>query len=182
MRHRRMKVEVLVSVDVVQSKPRCLIGPKLRFDLRPDLRLNRWPRAHLKPEPREVRAQMPGCVNEIGQSFGRQRRPAVDEHQMQTDAQTGETARARDCVRRGSGGDHQACRREDALFMRQFHGGIDLGRKPKIVGRDDEVLQSATSRSRKNLKNSIPSRRRRFIISGLRTISLTIEAIFGARK
>ena len=182
MRHRRMKVEVLVSVDVVESKPRCLIGPKLRFDLRPDLRLNRWPRAHLKTEPREVRAQMPGCVNEIGQSFGRQRRPAVDEHQMQTDAQTGETARARDCVRRGSGGDHQACRREDALFMRQFHGGIDLGRKPKIVGRDDEVLQSATSRSRKNLKNSIPSRRRRFIISGLRTISLTIEAIFGARK
>ena len=132
-----MKVEVLVSVDVVESKPRCLIGTKLRFDLRPDLRLNRWPRAHLKPEPREVRAQMPGCVNEIGQSFGRQRWPAVDEHQMQTNAQTGETARARDCVRRGSGGDHQACRREDALFMRQFHGGIDLGRKPKIVGRDD---------------------------------------------
>src|ERR1700730_17231063 len=146
MRHRRMKVEVLMSVDVVESKPRCLIGPKLRFDLRPDLRLNRWPCAYLKPEPREVRAQMPGCVNEIGQSFGRQRRPAVDEHQMQTDAQTGETARARDCVRRGSGGDHQAC-------------------KPKIVGRDDKVLQRATSRSRKNLKNSIPSRRRRFIIS-----------------
>jgi hypothetical protein len=139
------------------------------------------PRAYLKPEARKVRAQMPACVNEIGQPFGRQRRPTVDEYQMQTEAQTGETARARDCIRRGSGGDHQACRCEDALFMCQFHGGIDLGRKPKIVGRDDEVVQSATSRSRKNLKNSIPSRRRRFIISGLRTISPTIEAIFGAR-
>jgi hypothetical protein len=64
----------------------------------------------------------------------------------------------------------------------QFDGGIDLGRKSKVVGRDDEVIQSATSRSRKNLKNSIPSRRRRFIIAGLRTISPTIEAIFGARK
>jgi hypothetical protein len=137
MRHRRMKVEVLVSVDVVESKPRCLIGAKLRFDLRADLRPNRWPRAYLKPEARKVGAQMPACVNEIGQPFGRQRRPTVDEYQMQTDAQTGETARARDRIRRGSGGDHQACRREDALLMRQFHGGIDLGRKPKIVGRDD---------------------------------------------
>jgi hypothetical protein len=43
-------------------------------------------------------------------------------------------------------------------------------------------FQNATSRSRKNLKNSIPSRSRRFIISGLLTISPTIEAIFGARK
>ena len=101
---------------------------------------------------------------------------------MQTDAQTGEAARARDCVRRRGAGDHQARRREDALFMRQFHGGVDLGRKAKIVGRDDEAVQSATSRSRKNRKNSIPSRRRRFIISGLRIISPTIEAIFGARK
>ena len=68
------------------------------------------------------------------------------------------------------------------LIVRQLHAGIDLGRNPKIVGRDNEVLQSATSRSRKNLKNSIPSRSRRFIISGLRTISPKIEAIFGARK
>ena len=101
---------------------------------------------------------------------------------MQPDAQTGKTARAPDRVRGGSGGDHQACRGEDPLFVRQLHAGIDLGREPKIVGRDDKALQSVTSRSRKNLKNSIPSRSRRFIISGLRTISPTIEAIFGARK
>jgi len=37
-------------------------------------------------------------------------------------------------------------------------------------------------RSRRNWKNSTPSRRRRFIICGLRTISPTIDAIFGARK
>ena len=92
------------------------------------------------------------------------------------------TARALDRVRRSGGGNHQACRREDALFVRQLHAGIDLGRNPKIVGRDNEVLQSATSRSRKNLKNSIPSRSRRFIISGLRTISPKIEAIFGASR
>ncbi len=37
-------------------------------------------------------------------------------------------------------------------------------------------------RSRRKWKNSTPSRRRRFIIWGLRIISLTMEAIFGARK
>jgi hypothetical protein len=56
-------------------------------------------------------------------------------------------------------------------------------RKPKIVGRDDKALQSAGSwRSRKNLKNSMPSRSRRRKISGLLTISPAMAAIFGARK
>ena len=66
--------------------------------------------------------------------------------------------------------------------MRQLDGRIDLGGEPEIVSRDYKVFQSATSRSRRNRKNSIPSRSRRFNISGLRTISPTIEAIFGARK
>jgi hypothetical protein len=181
-RDRRMKVEVLVRVDVVESKPGCLIGAELRFDLRPQLGPNRWSHAYIEPKPREVHAQTPGCVDEIGQPLRRQQRSPVDEYKMQPDAQTGKTARACDRVRGSSGGDHQTCRGEDPLFMRQLHAGIDLGREPKIVGRDDKALQSATSRSRKNLKNSIPSRSRRFIISGLRTISPTIEAIFGARK
>jgi len=175
-------MEVLVSIDVVESKPGCLIGAELRFDLPPQLSPSRWPRTYVEPKPREVRAQTPGCVNEIGQSFRRQRRCAIDEYQMQPDAQTGKTARACYSVRRRRGGNHQARSRQDPVFMRQLHAGVDFGCEPKIIGRDDEMLQSATSRSRKNLKNSIPSRSRRFIISGLRTISPTIEAIFGARK
>ena len=66
--------------------------------------------------------------------------------------------------------------------MRLLNRCIYFGRQAKIVCRDDQSLQAATSRWRKNLKNSIPSRNRRFIISGLRIISPTIEAIFGARK
>ena len=177
-----MKMEVLVSIDVVESKPGCLIGAKLRFDLRPQLSPSRWPRAYLEPKPGEVRAQTPGCVNEIGQPFRRQRWCAINEYQMQPDTQTGKTARAYYCLRRRRGGNHQARGRQDPVLMRQLHTGVDFGREPKIIGRDDEMLQSATSRSRKNLKNSIPSRSRRFIISGLRTISPTIEATFGARK
>ena|SRR5215470_2040725 len=59
---------------------------------------------------------------------------------------------------------------------------IDLKREPAIVSRDNKVFQSVAARWRRNRKNSIPSRSRRFNISGLRTISPTIEAILGARK
>ncbi len=41
---------------------------------------------------------------------------------------------------------------------------------------------AALCRSRRNWKNSTPSRSRRFIICGLITISPTMDAIFGARK
>ena len=64
-----------------------------------------------------------------------------------------------------------------------FHGLVDFAREPEIVGRDDELFQSAGSRrSRRKRKNSAPSRSRRFNMSGLRTISAAMAAIFGARK
>ena len=101
---------------------------------------------------------------------------------MQSDAQARKTARALDRVFCRGRGHHQARCAENAFPVRQLDPVVDLGREAKVIGSDDEALQSATSRSRKNLKNSSPSRSRRFIISGLRTISPTIEAILGARK
>ena len=60
---------------------------------------------------------------------------------------------------------------------------VDLLGEAKIVGGDDQAAQVAGSRcARRKAKNSMPSRRRRFIICGLLTISPTIAAIFGARK
>jgi hypothetical protein len=63
-------------------------------------------------------------------------------------------------------------------------GGVDLLAQPEIVGSDDQQrLQCASSRrSRRKEKNSMPSRKRRAIIAGLRAISEIIDAIFGARK
>ena len=75
---------------------------------------------------------------------------------------------------------HQAGMGENPLTMRPFDTLVDGLGKPEIVGGDDDFLQAW--RSRRNRKNSTPSRSRRFIICGLRTISLTMEAIFGARK
>ena len=89
---------------------------------------------------------------------------------------------------RRSPADHQACRTQDAAPVRFLDGGIDRVAEAEIVCRDDQAIsgqatQCASSRrSRRKEKNSIPSRSRRIIICGLRTISPMIEAIFGARK
>jgi len=84
-------------------------------------------------------------------------------------------------LRRGS--DHQARRREQAFLMRDFNGAVDLFGEAEIIGRDYEIFQCAISlRSRRKRKNSSPSLRRRFIISGLNAISLTIAAILLGRK
>ena len=180
---RRMQVKVLVRVDVIKRKPGGGEGFELGFDFRPHLRAHARARENIEPETRDVGAKAPAPIEEIGQPVRRQHRPALDQHQMQTDTQALQAAGAGDGVRGGWSGDHQARGGEDAALMCRLDGVIDLSRKPEIVGRDDDVLQSATSRrSRRNRKNSMPSRSRRFIISGLLSISPTIEAILGARK
>jgi hypothetical protein len=62
-------------------------------------------------------------------------------------------------------------------------GVVDLFGKAEVVRRDDQAVQCASSLCwRRKAKNSTPSRKRRFIICGLRIISPTIAAILGARK
>src|SRR5215470_15196789 len=102
---------------------------------------------------------------------------------MQADAQPCQTPGACDRVVRGGASDHEACSGQNAVLMRRLDSLVDLAREPEIVGGDDEMLQCAGSpRWRRKRKNSTPSRRRRFIISGLMIISPTMDAIFGARK
>ena len=79
--------------------------------------------------------------------------------------------------------DHQARGGEDAVAMRSLDRLVDGFGEAEIVGGDDGAAgHAALLRSRRNWKNSTPSRSRRFIICGLRTISPTMAAIFGARK
>ena len=177
-----MQVEVLVPIDMIEGKAGLLIGAELSLDLRLELRPHGGPCADIKSKLREVGAQLTARVEEIRDVFRRRCRPPFDQHQMQSDPQAWQAARALDCICGRHSGHHQACRAQDSLPVRQLDRFIDLGREPEVVSGDDEMLQAATSRWRKNLKNSTPSRSRRFIISGLRTISPTIDAIFGARK
>jgi hypothetical protein len=102
---------------------------------------------------------------------------------MKTNAQRGQSLRAFDGIIDGDAAHHQARCRQNPARMRKLDRFVDLRRQPEIVGRDDQRLQCAVSRrSRRNWKNSMPSRNRRRIISGLRTISPTIEAILLLRK
>ena len=67
-------------------------------------------------------------------------------------------------------------------------GALEAGKAGRVPGlscllnRAVARRYAAALRSRRKCQNSTPSRRRRFIMSGERTISFTIEAIFGARK
>jgi len=176
-------VKMLVRIDVIERKPGRAIGFELRLDLRRDLLADGRTREYIEPEADHVAAEPPRLVDEIRQAVRRQERPALHQNQMQADTQTRQPARARDRVLCRGGGDHEAGSRQDAALMRGFHGFIDFAREPKIVGGDDDTFQSAGSRrSRRKRKNSTPSRSRRFSMSGLRTISPAMAAIFGARK
>jgi hypothetical protein len=82
VRDQRMQVKVLVSIDVIEGKAGGVVSAELRVDLRPELRANRRPHAYVEPKPRHVRAQTPGCIDEIGQLFRRQRRRTLDQNNM----------------------------------------------------------------------------------------------------
>ena len=122
-------------------------------------------------------------VDEVRHLLGRQHGAAFHQHQMETDAQARQALGPRHGVGRGGLCRHQARRRQYAVAKRLLDGLVDLGRQPEIIGRNDEMLQLASSlRSLRKWKNSTPSRRRRLIICGLRTISPTMEAILPERK
>jgi hypothetical protein len=174
---------MLVRIDVVERQSARAIGFELRLDLRRHLAAHRRAQEDVDPETDHVAAEVPVGVDEIGQVLRGQDRPAFDQNQVQADAQPRQPPRPRDGVLRRGAGDHEARGRENAVAMRGLDGFVDLASKPEIVGGDDDALQSAGSRrSRRKRKNSMPSRSRRFRMSGLFTISPASAAILGARK
>ncbi len=176
-------MEVLVHVDMLEHQS----GAGIRLELSPDFGAQLAPQCRasgdIDRQPDKIASQPAGAVHQVGDLLRRQRRSAFDQHQVQADAQARESARATQRIVGGRSADHQACGRQDAAPVRLFDGDVDLIRQAEIIGRYDQVLQCATPlRCRRNWKNSMPSRRRRRIISGLRIISETMAAIFGARK
>ena len=92
-----------------------------------------------------------------------------------------------DRVRRSLARHHEACCVEHAGKVGPLNCLVHGGGQAEIIRREDDLAagghsQAALLRSRMNWKNSTPSRNRRFIICGLRTISPTMAAILGARK
>ena len=102
---------------------------------------------------------------------------------MQADGKRRQATRQLHGLSRRRRSDHQARCGENAFDMRALDRLIDFVGEAEVVRRDNQVFQCAVScRSRKKRKNSTPSRSRRFMTSGLLTISPTLEAILPGRK
>jgi hypothetical protein len=172
-----------VRIDVVERQPRRPKGFELGGNFRADLPPHGSERNAADAQAYERVGQSPGGVDE-GRNLRRwQDRIAVDQNNVKPDAQARQCARAFDGVGCRRGADHQARRAENAAPVRLFDRGVDRFAEPEIVRRNRQPIQWADSRrSRRKEKNSSPSRNRRRITSGLRTISAARVAIFGARK
>ena len=179
----RMKVEMLVGVDVVERKPGGLISPELRLDFGRELFAMPGTEEEADAGLRHVVVKPAAGIHQIGNPLRRQNRAAIHQDEMQADTKSWQLLGPGDGIAGGRRPDHQAGRRQNAVPVCLLDGEIDFRRSAEIVGGDDQRLQLAIlRRSFRNWKNSTPSRSRRFIIWGLFTISPTIEAILPERK
>ena len=181
--NRGMQVKMFMRSDVIQRETGGAKGLELGADLRSHLLAHMRQKKYGGPGERHIRTKAPAPIEEIRHSRGRQNGLRVDQRQMQPDREPRQPARQFDRCRGRRRSDHQARRGEDAFHMRALNGAVDFIGEPEIIGRDDKIFQCAISRrSRRKRKNSIPSRRRRFSMSGLVAISPTIAAILPGRK
>jgi hypothetical protein len=173
-----------VGVCVIEREARRTKGVELRADLSRELRARRRIEEKAKAGADEIVSALAVRANERRNGRWRQHGSAACQHEMKADMQSRQPAGTRDRVGGGRPADHEARAGEDAVAAPLLDGFVDGRIEAEIVGADDEPAQAqcAASRSRKNWKNSTPSRSRRTIISGLRTISPTIDAILPARK
>ena len=140
-------------------------------------------RMFFEGKPHHVAAQLAIAVDQIGDILRPRGRRGFHQRQMQAHTQSRKALRQRHRVGGGRARHHQAGGAQDAVAVRLFDRVVDVFGKAEVVRGDNECAQSCTPRrSRRKAKNSTASRRRRFIISRLCAISITMEAILGARK
>jgi len=181
--HRRMNMKMMMRIHMVELEAGRCESIELRGDLGGELFAHFGTQEDLRAERRHVPAQPSLVVDEIRDGSAGKCRPSIDEREVQPDTQRRKAAGALDRIGDGGPAHHQTGGAQDAAGVRYFDGAIDFGRQAEVVGGDDQRLQCALCRrSRRNWKNSTPSRSRRFIISGLLAISPTIDAIFERRK
>jgi hypothetical protein len=174
---------MLVSVDVVKRQSCGAEGLELGADLRQHLSSHTRQKKYRGACSRHIRPEPPAPIDQIRYRVSRQDGPSVYQREMEPYRQPREPARHLDGSGRRRPCDHQAGRGEQAFVMRDFNGPVDLVGEAEIIRRDNKIFQCAISRrSRRKRKNSTPSRRRRFIMSGLSIISPTIAAILLGRK
>jgi len=177
-----MQMKVLVSITVIELESRGLKRRKLRGDLRSKLLSGLAAACDQRSDLRHVGTERATIVHETAHGRGRKNGATFNQHQVQADTQGGQAA----CNRHGIGGrrprHHQARGRQNPVPVSGLDSLVDFRGGTEIVRRHDQLLQAVSRRVRRKRKNSTPSRKRRFIISGLAIISPTIEAILEGRK
>ena len=172
---------------MVQPQPSGGEGGELGCDLRPKLPAHAGIEIVSYAQAKLVGGKLAIRAEEAGNALTAQHGGPLDHHQMQADPQARHPLRTLNRIRRRSPCHHQAGRAQDAVAVGALDRRVDRRGEAEIARRAPSpavtaAAQAALFRSRMNWKNSTPSRSRRFIICGLRTISLTMDAIFGARK
>jgi hypothetical protein len=159
-----MKMDVLVSVHMVEPQAGRMKGLELRADLHRELTTNS--RQSKKPNTGAAHIRIEAAVpaHQPGDLGGRKGRMPIDENQMEADPQVRQATGTSSRIGDGRGADHQARGRQNAVPVGLFDSFVDGGVEPEIVGTNDQASQPAISRLRRNWKNSTPSRRRRRII------------------
>ena len=183
-----MQMKMLMSVDMIKRQACCSKATKLSSYFRPDLAAADRIEKNLGTKARHISAQMTVVLDEVCNLGRRQKGRRFNQCQMKANPQARRLTRKLDRLATVWRTNHQACCREHSVAMGDDNSFVNFASKPKIIGSNNKALQCTASRlpssrrSRRNWKNSTPSRRRRFIMVGLTTISPTIEAILPARK
>ncbi len=131
---------MLVRVDVIERQPGRGEGGELRRDLGRELAARRRQEEHRRAGRRHIVAKAAASVDEAGNLLGRQDRRAVDEDEVEADAEVGQALGPRHRVGGGGRADHQAGGGQDAARVGDLDRLVDRDVVAEVVGGDDEAL------------------------------------------
>ena len=131
---------MLVRVDVVERQAGRGERGELRRHLGAKLATGGGAREDRNAGARHVAAEAAGRIDQQRHLLRRQRRAALDQHEVEPDAERRHGPRPRDRVGGGVAGDHQAGSGEDAVPVRLLDRVVDRDRGSEVVGGDDEAM------------------------------------------
>src|SRR6266508_4026638 len=122
-------MNVLVCIDMVDGQSGRPERLELGGDFGGELATGAPMHEYVDGGMNDIVPEMAGVVDKVAEIPGRKHGSAVDQHEMQTDAQVRQAARDRDGVGAMELTDHQACSGENAVAMSNRHRFVHLPRQ-----------------------------------------------------
>ncbi|CAB3798592.1 hypothetical protein LMG28614_04796 [Paraburkholderia ultramafica] len=184
-----MQMEMFVSIDMIERQSGLRIGLELRADLQRKLPANAGQTEKANPISHHVLAEPPVFVDQRRNCAGPQAGHPVGKNEVKAHPQPRQSAGTRYRIMCCWCTNHQTRRSQYPMPMRAFDRLVHARMQAKIIGCNNQRLlcrtrcgHSHARWARRKWKNSTPSRRRRFIMSQLVSISRRISQIFDGRK